>query len=253
METEASKLRSELKEALQREARNRQTSVEEFLDLQVRLAALGTTIGERGASILELHAKVGERDTCIHELNVKARERDACIHQLQLEQLAKQAELQSAYSDLEAFAWLLQETEINLEKTRRRTFGGVLCSLFQVRSPAMSREVKVPPGDFSYHLLPSPFRLYRGEKFTLTGWVFSRDGRPVTALRARIAGVKYEGKTGFPAPEAAIQAGFQSKNLPPGFEVTFDTPPGRHHLALEARLDDGAWRSFLNIPVWCRK
>ena len=41
-------------------------------------------------------------------------------------------------------------------------------------------------------------------------------------------------------------------NPQPGFEVTFDTPPGRHRLALEAQLEDGEWRSILNVPVWCR-
>lgn len=246
-------MRSELEEVLQREANHRQKSVEDYLDLQIRLAALSSTIGQRGTYIHELQAKVGERDTYIHELHAKVGERDACIHELHLDQLAKQAELQAAYSDLEALVWMLQETEKKLQTTQRRTFGGFIRFLTQGRGPASDRETKTPPGDFIYHLMPSPFRLYRGETFTLAGWAFSRDGRPVTGIRARIAGGNYGGKTGLPAPEAAAQNGFPPETLPPGFEVTFATPPGRHQLALEAMLDDGVWRSLLNLPVWCRK
>jgi hypothetical protein len=34
------------------------------------------------------------------------------------------------------------------------------------------------------------------------------------------------------------------------FAPPFTTPPGRHQLALEARIEDAEWRSILVVPIW---
>jgi hypothetical protein len=158
--------------------------------------------------------------------------------------------LEAATADLEAFTWMLQEAEKAREKAEARTPGGWLRALLgSARAPT---GVKTPPGDFIYHLTTSPFRLYRAGRFTLRGWAFPRDGSAVTAIRARVGGKEFAADMGLPAPEAISQHGPQLKNPQPGFAATFATPPGRHRLALEARLEDGTWRSLLDIPIWCR-
>ncbi len=219
---ELTKLRAQLAEVTRREAKYRLESVQDYLDLQARLRSLSATIGERGTY----------------------------IHQLHLDELARKGELEAATADLEALVWMLQAAETAREKSEHHTPAGWLRALLgQGRTPA---EPKVPPGNFVYHLTTSPFRLYRGASFTLHGWVFPRDGRPVTAIRVRLAGREFAATLGLPAPKAIAQHGALLKNPQPGFEVTFDTPPGRHRLALEAQLEDGKWRSILNVPVWCR-
>ena len=45
--------------------------------------------------------------------------------------------------------------------------------------------------------------------------------------------------------------GPQPKNPRPGFEVTIETPPGRHMLSLEANLENSEWRSIMSTSVWC--
>jgi hypothetical protein len=219
---EPAQLRAALGEALRREAALRESTTREFLELQARLQPLTTVIGERGRIIEEL----------------KQRE------------LALRFEVEQATADLEAFSWMLQDMEKARAKAEARTPAGWLRALLATgRKPAGAR---TPAGDFSYHLTTSPFRLYRAETFTLRGWAVPRDHRAVTAIRARLAGREFAGRHGLPAPEAAATAGAAATHPAPGFEVTFDTPPGRHRLALEAQLEGREWRSILEIPVWCR-
>ena len=215
-------LRAQLAEVTQREARYRLESVQDYLDLQARLRTLSATVGERGTY----------------------------IHQLHLDELARKAELETATADLEAFAWLLQDAERAREKAEARTPSGWWRALFGPgRIPAGTR---TPPGDFVYHLTTSPFRLYRANTFTLCGWAFPRDGRAVTGIRARLGGREFSGRTGLPAPEPVAAHDLPPKHSQPGFEVTFDTPAGRHRLALELQLEGSEWRLLLDVPVWCR-
>ena len=217
LENELEQLRQTLAEVTAREGRFRLESVDDYLALQAKLRQLSATIGERGTY----------------------------IHQLHLDQNALRSELQAAQADLEGFVWMLQESERARERAARATTLGFLRSLIAPRPVAPAR---VPPGDFVYYLATSPFRIYRGTEFTLRGWALPRDGRAVTAIRARLGPREFAGKYGLPAPEATPQ----SSNPQPGLEVTFATPAGRHQLALEAQLEGGEWRSILIVPVWCR-
>jgi hypothetical protein len=218
---ELTRLRAELAEVTAREGRYRLESVDDYLTLQARLQVLSATIGERGTY----------------------------IHQLHLDRNALREELQAAQADLEGFAWMLHESERARELAERRSPAGWLRALLR---PRTTEPARVPPGDFVYHLTTPPFRIYRTRDFTLKGWAFPRDGRAVTAIRVRLGGQEFTGKSGLPAPEAVVQHGPQLRNPQPGFEVTFPTPTGRHRLALDAQLEGNEWQSLLVVPVWCR-
>lgn len=220
---ELQKLRQELNEITAREARYRLESVEDYLALHEKLRQLSATIGERGTY----------------------------IHQLHLAALAQKAELETATADLEAFVWMLQEAEKAREQAERRTLSGWLRAAFRPRRGAAG--TRTPPGDFVYHLTTSPFRLYRTPTFTLHGWGFPRDGRSVTAIRARVAGQEFTGRTGLPSPKAVYAHALPPKHPPSGFQITFDTPPGRHRLALELQIEGIEWLSMLEVPIWCRQ
>lgn len=210
-----------LKAQLSEAARRRLESVEDYLALSAKLQQAGRTIGDRGEQ----------------------------IRRLQLEQQDRDAELQAARADLEALVWMLQESERAQERADLRTPLGLLRSLVK---PRARKAVRIPPGDFVYHLSTSPFRIYRGKEFTLRGWAFPRDGRALTAIRVRLDEQEFAGKSGLPAPEASRESLAHPRHPPPGFEVTFATPPGRHQLALEARLNEDVWSSILIVPIWCR-
>jgi hypothetical protein len=216
---ELQRLRAQLAEVTAREGRFRLESVDDYLALQAKLQQLRDTLGERGTY----------------------------IHRLHLEQNALRDEIHAAQADLEALVWLLATTEKERDRALRLTPLGWLRALFTAR-PVPPR--RVPPGDFIYHLTTSPFRIYRGENFTLRGWALPRDGRTVSGLRARIDDREFVGRYGLPAPEAAGQPP-QPRNPQPGLEVTFATPAGRHQLSLEAQLDDSPWLSILSVPIWC--
>lgn len=216
---ELARLRAELAEVTAREGRYRLESVDDYLALQAKLQQLRDTLGERGTY----------------------------IHQLHLEQNALRAELHAAQADLEALVWMLAAAEKERDRAARRTPLGLLRALF---APRPAAPVRVPPGDFIYHLTTTPFRIYRGENFTLRGWALPRDGRAVTGIRARIDGREFAGRYGLPAPEAAGQPP-QPRNPQPGLEVTFATPAGRHQLSLEARIED-EWYSIVALPMWSR-
>jgi hypothetical protein len=118
-------------------------------------------------------------------------------------------------------------------------------------APATPVDPDLPGGPFAYYLHTSPYRLYRGERFTVRGWVFPTDGQAVTAVRARVAGKEFLAQHGIEEPEVIAQHGPQPKNPRPGFSVAIATPPGRHQLRLEAQLENSAWFSILSTPIWC--
>jgi hypothetical protein len=104
---------------------------------------------------------------------------------------------------------------------------------------------------FTYFLHTSPFRIYREPTFTLKGWAWPDDGRAVTAVRVNLGGRLFDGKIGIEEPEVIARHGPQAANPRPGFEITFDTPPGRQSLCLEAQLGGTEWRSIMRTTIWC--
>jgi hypothetical protein len=104
---------------------------------------------------------------------------------------------------------------------------------------------------FTYYLHTSPFRIYRGPAFTLRGWAWPDDGRPVTGVRANVDGRLFPGRLGIEEPEVIARYGPQPANPLPGFEVTFETPAGHHVLGLEAQLSGSEWRTIICTTIWC--
>ena len=110
----------------------------------------------------------------------------------------------------------------------------------------------VEGGVFTYFLHTSPFRIYRGDTFTLKGWAWPQDGRPITAVRINLGGRTFIGAPRPPEePEVLSRYGSQPSNPRPGFEVTFETPPGRHLLSLEAQIAGGEWFWIVKTSIWC--
>ena len=109
----------------------------------------------------------------------------------------------------------------------------------------------VEGGIFTYYLHTSPFRVYHEDAFTLRGWAWPQDGRPVTSVRAVVDGRSFIGRYGLEEPEVIARHGAQPANPRPGFEVRFETPPGRHLLSLEAQLEGAEWRWIMRTSIWC--
>ena len=104
---------------------------------------------------------------------------------------------------------------------------------------------------FTYYLHTSPFRIFREDSFTLRGWAWPQDGRSITAIRINLSGRTFIGRTGIEEPEVIARYGAQPANPRPGFEVTFETLPGRHYLSLEAQIDGGEWLWIVKTSIWC--
>lgn len=240
----------ELAEVKRREAEFRLKTVQEFL-------AFGARDREQRRQIDALNDELGERNSYIHRLHG---EREDFVRREQ-----------AAFADVEAFTHLLATAEAEAAAARaelarlraprgwRRWFASKSAA---ARDPAAlpagdgpapaASFVAVPPGDFIYYLHTPPFRLYRAASFTLRGWALPRDARPVTGVRVRIGGREFIGETGLEEPGVLAQHGPQPANPRPGFSVTFATPPGRHHLSLEAQLDHRDWLAVLTTPIWCQ-
>jgi hypothetical protein len=107
------------------------------------------------------------------------------------------------------------------------------------------------PGVFNYYLHTSPFRIYRDSRFTLRGWAWPQDGRAVTAVRVNLGGRIFNGRHGLEEPEVIARFGPQAANPLPGFEITFETPPGRHSLSLEAQVEGAGWLWIMRTSIWC--
>jgi hypothetical protein len=223
-------LQAELEEVKRREAAFRVNMVQEFLDR-------------------------GERNTYVHTLH---EQRAALIKRGQeasadLEQLTRKLE-----SEGERAAAL--EAELGRIKG---SWAWRLCALFRgddrkaaprapspVAAPGAGRST-VEGAVFTYYLHTSPFRIYRDASFTLRGWAWPQDGGAITAVRVNLSGREFIGRCGIEEPEVIARYGPQPANPQPGFEITFDTPPGRQALSLEAQIGGLEWRSIMRTSVWC--
>jgi hypothetical protein len=193
-------------------------------------------------------------------------ERNAHLHVLREERAALVRREQEAFADLEAFTRKLEGEQSRaaalqgeLDRIRGswswrlgaplRAFGRLFSSRTSAAGPAAN-----PPaegGVFTYYLHTSPFRIYREPTFTLRGWAWPQDGRAVTAVRINLDGRMFVGRHGLEEPEVLDRHGPQPANPRPGFEIAFETPPGRHLLSLEAQLGNSEWRSILKTSIWC--
>lgn len=221
---ELSKLKSELDEISRREATFRLKTVKDFFAIEAK------------------H----------RELQTKLEQKDVYIHQLHLERDELRKAVQAARADVEAFTWMAysNERDASALQSLRQSFVWPLVSGFARRPPAITPAV--PPKEFTYFLHTSPYRLYRSTHYTLRGWAVPKDGQPITGLRARVDAKTYTGQIGREEPEALAQLGPQANNPRPGFEVTFETPEGRHAFAMEAQIANGDWFTILSTPIWCK-
>jgi hypothetical protein len=196
-------------------------------------------------------------------------ERNTYLHTLREERAALVKRVQEAASDLEVLTRMLEAESAKaagaqaqvaaLTRSRAWRWAAPLRALDQWLRPEAAPgdagpSAENPPAEgaaFTYYLHTTPFRIYRGGSFTLRGWAWPQDGRPVTQVRANVGGRLFAGRTGLEEPEVIARYGAQPKNPRPGFEVTFETPPGRHLLSLEAQLGSSEWRSIMTTPIWC--
>ncbi len=192
-------------------------------------------------------------------------ERNSHIHVLREEQAALVRRQQEAFADLELFTRMLEaegqrsaalEAELG---SIRRSLAWRLCAPLRAigRHPAKGPPARAGGGSpaeggvFTYYLHTSPFRIYRDPTFTLRGWAWPQDGRAVTAVRIDLDGRLFVGRHGIEEPEVIERYGPQTANPRPGFEVAFETPPGRHLLSLEAQVGGSEWRSIMRTSIWC--
>jgi hypothetical protein len=222
-------LQAELDEVKRREAAFRVHMVQEFLDR-------------------------GERNTYLHTLHEQRaalikREQEASAD---LEQLTRKLE-----SEGEKAAAL--EAELGRIKG---SWAWRLSALFRgddrkappAPSPAAAHGAERAPVEgavFTYYLHTSPFRIYRDTSFTLRGWAWPQDGAAITAVRVNLSGREFIGQYGIEEPEVIARYGLQPANPRPGFEITFETPPGRQALSLEARIGGSEWRWIMRTSIWC--
>jgi hypothetical protein len=218
--------------------------------LQAELEAVRRRDAEFRAKMVHEFLDRGERNTYLHSLReqlaaLRKREQEFSA---EMEILTRKLEAEGARADSLA-AWLDRITH----------------SLFwRLHSPFFPRDLKAPPAAkppvegssvegaaFTYFLHTSPFRIYREPTFTLKGWAWPEDGRAITAVRMNVGGRLFEGRVGLEEPEVIARYGPQEANPLPGFEVTFETPAGRHALSLEAQLGGTEWRSIMRTTIWC--
>ncbi|HEY1793765.1 MAG TPA: hypothetical protein VGG34_12670 [Opitutaceae bacterium] len=222
--------------------------------LEAELSALAKREASYRAKMVQEFADRGERNTYMHSL----REEIAA--------LVKRG--QEASSDIEVLTRKL-EAELarsaalsaELDAVKRSLSWRVTAPLRRFASdiqatprPAAARLIEHSPADgapFTYYLHTSPFRIYRGSTFTLRGWAWPEDGRSVTAVRANIDGRLFPGRHGIDEAEVLARYGPQPANSSPGFEITFETPEGRHVLGIEAQLSASEWRTVMRTTIWC--
>jgi len=196
-------------------------------------------------------------------------ERNIYLHVLREEKAALLKREQEAFADLELLtrkleaeaerAAALEAELLRVKSSRAWRLGAPLRALERILaarppSPAPAVPAANPPaegGVFTYYLHTSPFRVYRDPTFALRGWAWPQDGRAVTAVRINLDGRLFVGRHGIEEPEVIARYGPQPANPRPGFEVLFETPPGRHLLSLEAQIDGSEWRSIVTTPIWC--
>jgi hypothetical protein len=223
--------------------------------LQAELDAVRKREADFRASMVLEFLDRGERNTYVHTLHqvratLRQREQESFAD---LENLIRKLEAETARAEaLEA-----ELDRVGKSKSWRLTapFRAILRQLSPgSQLPTMERIMDRPPVEgalFTYYLHTSPFRIYRGDSFTLRGWAWPQDGRAITAIRVNLSGRTFIGRTGIEEPEVIARYGPQPTNPRPGFEVTFETFPGRYNLSLEAQIDGGEWRWMLKTSIWC--
>ncbi len=189
-------------------------------------------------------------------------ERNTYLHTLREERAALVRRQQESFADLELLTRKL-EAEGERVAALEGQLGGIWRSwswrlLAPLRALGRQPEKELPEpapgvdgGDFTYYLHTSPFRIYREDAFTLRGWAWPADGRPVTAVRVSLDGRAFIGRHGLEEPEVLAQHGEHPSNPRPGFEITFPTPPGRHELSLEALVGGSQWLRVMRTSIWC--
>jgi hypothetical protein len=196
----------------------------------------------------------------IHEFLDRG-ERNTYLHTLREERATLVKRSQEASADLEALSRKLEAAGRKADALQadldaiKRSLTWRLARLFgPAPKPAPpAQAVGSSPakgGVFTYFLHTSPFRIYRDERFTLRGWAWPDAGGSVTGVRANVDGAYFDGRLGIEEPEVIARYGEQLANPKPGFEITFDTPPGKHLLAVEARVAD-EWRTVMQTSIWC--
>jgi hypothetical protein len=233
----AEALQAELDAVKRREASFRVKMVHEFLDRGERNTYLHTLREERAALI-----KRGQEAS--RDLEVLTRKLEEHTRGLEAE-VRRAAELRSELGRIKAsLSWRLAAP--------LRAIGRMFSPEPPAAAPAAPAGDASPDGAaFTYYLHTSPFRIYREPAFTLKGWAWPEDGRAVTGVRARVDGRLFDGRTGLEEPEVISRYGPQPSNPHPGFEVTLETPAGRHVLSLEAQLAGSEWRTIMRTTIWC--
>jgi uncharacterized small protein (DUF1192 family) len=185
-------------------------------------------------------------------------ERNTFLHILQHERAALIRREQEASADLEILTRKLEdaeariaslEAEIKAAAAPKPRWGKPVAK--PIAAPEVAPRPMVPGAPFTYYLHTSPFRIYRDQAFTLRGWAWSEDGRPMTAVRVDLDGKLYPGRIGIDEPEVVARYGARAQSPKPGFEITFETPAGRHAFSLEAQLAGEEWRSVMRTTIWC--
>jgi hypothetical protein len=215
-------LQAELDAVRRRESEYRAKMVQEFLDRGERNTYLHTLRGEKADLVKQVQAASADLEDLTRKLEA-ATERAAAV----------QAELDAVKASL---SWRIG-----------RMFGPAPKPV-PVARPAAN--APAAGGTFTYYLHTSPFRLYRDASFTFRGWAWPESGASITAIRVNIDGRLFPGLVGLEEPEVIARYGPQPANPKPGFEVTFDTPPGRHLLALEAQVANTEWRTVMCTTIW---
>jgi hypothetical protein len=220
--------------------------------LEAELASVRRREAEYRANMVQEFLDRGERNTYLHTLRQEraalvAREQEAFAD---LEYLVRKLEGETQRSaDLGArLAGACNSWSWRLTAPLRalgRIFPGAKAPGAQAGAPG------VPGGVFTYYLHTSPFRIFRGEAFTLRGWAWPEDGRAIAAVRACVDGRIFVGRHGLEEPEVIARYGAPPANPRPGFEIRFETPPGSHLLSIEALIEGGEWRWIMRTTIWC--
>jgi|CZKI01.1.fsa_nt_gi hypothetical protein len=227
-------------------------------DPSPRIAALQAELEAVKRREAEFRAKM------VHEFLDRG-ERNTYLHVLREERAALVKREQESFADLEELTRMLEAEgekaaalEAELGRIRRSWSWRLLAPLraigrrFEAQPPAAPVErAPAEPGVFNYYLHTSPFRIYRDSRFTLRGWAWPQDGRAVTAVRVNLGGRIFNGRHGLEEPEVIARFGPQAANPLPGFEITFETPPGRHSLSLEAQVEGAGWLWIMRTSIWC--
>jgi glycosyltransferase involved in cell wall biosynthesis len=78
-------------------------------------------------------------------------------------------------------------------------------------------------------------------RFRFSGWCFSTNGDPISAMRARVGRREYAGSYGIFRADVASRYQERPGTFKSGFEIIAEAPRGRATATLEVRLADGSW------------